>query len=225
MSLGYKLVIFDLDDTLISTKDAYFSAYRQALSKMLGLSPELVNQYLDSLLPIYGSSKSGYIFEAVAQLENKVQKPADKNDFEQIFESIFWDELQIFDGVLASLDRYKAAGAILAICSNGYGPTQRHKLKSLKLYNYFLESNIMISLERTREKAKPFPDMLNHLLKKNSLEAVQSCFYGNSIGDYLSAKTAGIDFIMKLDGYEKIFLNSAIKFETAQVFKNWSELE
>ena len=71
--------------------------------------------------------------------------------------------------------------------------------KHLQIYHYFID---IIGADKVA-KAKPYPDMLNYLIKKHNLKKDQTILVGDSHKDIIAANSANIDSLLVNWGFTK----------------------
>lgn len=150
-----KVVIFDLDDTLISEREYIKSGYKAVSSEIkriysLDISEqeiyELLNRlFLEDSKQVFNRALDSlniqYSNEDVLNLVNayRVHKPA----------------IKYYNDVLNTIKYLKSKNINLGIITDGYMETQSAKLTSLNAYNTF--EKIIITEELGREYWKPHP--------------------------------------------------------------------
>ena len=102
-----------------------------------------------------------------------------------------------FEGVLAALDAFEAAGATLAVCTNKRTDLTLALLDALDLTGRFAA---IVGADRA---PKPKPDA-SHLLKTIELaggDPKRARMVGDSISDILAARNAGVPIVLVSFGY------------------------
>lgn len=133
-----KYIIFDLDDTLIYEINYLKSAYKE-IAKRIGD----LNEY-EIMIELYSSGEN--VFEYLSKKY--------RISIEELL-SIYrghLPEISLNDGAIEILDYCRDLNYKLGLITDGRSITQRNKLKSLKIENFF--SRIVISEEFG--SAKPF---------------------------------------------------------------------
>lgn len=163
-------VIFDLDDTLYKEVDYLKSAFRE-IARRLYAEYGIAEVY-DLMLSAY--SENVNVFEFVNNLYG-LSIPMDW--YLHIYREHI-PEIELDVGVRSVLDCLKSSGVGLGLITDGRSVSQRNKINSLKLDEYFQENCIVISEEFGSEKNNP--DNFSHFEKMfpDSL-----CFY---VGDNLN---------------------------------------
>ena len=217
------LYIFDLDDTLISTKQAYLRAYQNALEKHFQLSSGQARIWTLSLLEHYSSSKPEDLFHALVhflKIEEKVQQ---EMDFVEDFLKVYWEKMHLFPGVKEFLKRIKLLSRQCALVSNGSSQVQREKIKHFELEEYFDPKLIMISGDYGEGAQKPSSFMHKKLQSLTGKTEEEMVYYGNTWIDALSAIKMDIDFFyFKPEGANA---NDPLVLLGYPVIQNWSEVK
>lgn len=152
-----QVVIFDLDDTLISEKQYIESGYRViaseleqrfAVPKQSGPSSYEIYEKLMELLHADTKNVFNRLFEEYAI-------PYTKEDIGQLVQKYrsHRPEISFYEDVTPVLTRLRAMGMKLAIISDGYAITQRNKIEVLHADQYF--DRIILTDELGREFWKP----------------------------------------------------------------------
>jgi len=196
------LYIFDLDDTLINTREAYFSAQETAIRKVL---PELVNPSLADRLAdlkwfcrLFGSGQPDNYFAAfIASL------PSPSAEHEKVVTSLvdvyhiaFQSNLRCLDGAQPFLQSLINQKKKLALVSNGKTISQLNKLQITGLEPFFAESTRFISETVPPTLKKPSPHLLKLACLNADIEPACAIFFGNSPEDILAGNLAGVTTVL-----------------------------
>lgn len=106
---------------------------------------------------------------------------------------------QLFPGVLAGLDAFRAQGARLAVVTNKSTEFTAPLLQHMQLDGYF---DIVVCGD-TCERKKPDPLPLFHACDLLAIQPSQALFIGDSINDALAAQAAGIRALALPYGYNE----------------------
>lgn len=197
-----KLVIFDLDGTLLNTSPDLNSCMNDALKKN-GLPPISVEQTKKYI----GDGARKYAERAVnANVDNRFGADAGAyrkkvesclNDYNAIYNACANDNTFLYEGVGELLKKLKRSGVKIAIVSNK--PQESTNLvydKLLKAYNFdFVFGN------REGFKHKPATDGVEYVLSVLGVDKNDAVIVGDGETDALAAKNCGIDFVAVLWGY------------------------
>ena len=135
-----KIIVFDLDDTLLSEIDFLHSAYREITAL---IQPRLGEKLYSEIVQLYNGG--GNVFEMLEALYPKFSKQYLLECYRNHKPSLFLNK-----GALEVLKFCKEQGYILGLISDGRAVTQRNKLKAAGIENYF--DLIVISEEFGSEK-------------------------------------------------------------------------
>lgn len=205
-----KVVVFDLDDTLIQEIDFLKSAYLEIAYHLKGgknLYHEMMNGYSkgDNVFQIL-TDKFDISFESLLSL---YRKHLPKN-------------LPVSTAVLNMIVRFKENGHILGIITDGRSISQRNKLAASGLDKYF--DMIIISEEFGSEK----PSSLNYT-SFHKYKADSYYYIGDNIKkDFISANQLGWTTIGLLDSGENIHkqdMTLPIDFHPHYFVKNILDVE
>ena len=194
--------LFDLDDTLINTRDSYRIAQEFSIRREFAeLSEERVAGLISNLRWMCGMFGSGNVKQYYsAFLENT---PDDLMIGEQslqtmleTYQTIFDAELKCFDGVFELLDLLLSQKRKIAVVSNGIEISQQNKLRRVGLRSYFPDSKCYISGKYPSELRKPSPHMVDLACKDSTISPERTVFVGNEISDCLAGNLANVTTVL-----------------------------
>lgn len=180
--MGYQLIVFDWDGTLMDSEATIVATMQQAIADV-GVEPRSNDQIrniiglglkeaVEALLPASGGAEQGAVVE-------RYRYHFLKQDI---------SDVSLFDGVVPLLDQLTEAGYFLAIAT-GKGRRGLDKvLDALALRDYF---HITRCADETR--SKPHPQMLHEILDYVGVTPAQALMVGDSEYDMLLATNAGVD--------------------------------
>ncbi|MCW9712995.1 HAD-IA family hydrolase [Aliifodinibius salicampi] len=212
------VVVFDLDDTLYKEVDYLKSAFReiaQVLEKesgQPGLFERMMSLYRDDE-EVFGTIIEEY------QVEIKT-----KSDLIQMYRN-HEPDIYLEDHIADKLKEIKRNGMTTGLITDGRSHTQRNKLKSLGLQNYFDE--VLISEEFGSKK----PDPGTFAYIQDKLEGEGYIYIGDNIQkDFIAPNNLGWDTVCLLEDGTNIHpQNSSVINEEVQrpdVFiKDFSEIK
>lgn len=184
--MKYKLVIFDLDGTILDTLEDLCFCVNFALR-----NNSLPERTIDEVRQFVGNGIRLLIERAVP--ENTDADITDKvfYDFREHYAVHSMDNTKPYDGIEALLDNIRKEGIKTAVVSN------KADFAVQKLINIFFDGKFDFVLgERADISKKPAPDMVNEAIKCLNI-LPESCVYvGDSEVDIETAKNSGIDFII-----------------------------
>ena len=183
-----KLIIFDLDGTLLNTigdlADAVDYVMRsrnlpehtnQEYRQMVGGG---IKRLVERALPKHLAENEAYVEECVAQFRRYYVDNIDRHTIP-------------YDGITELLRKLQANGAMLAVASNKF----QHGTD--RLVAKFFSDIEFIAIEGNREGAplKPDPTIIDNILRKAGVERSDAVMVGDSGIDIRTAAAAGIDSI------------------------------
>lgn len=190
-----KAVIFDLDGTLVDTAPDLWRAANHVLTDA-GRS----EVSLDQVRAFVGHGARKLIargFEATGS----PLRPQDVESLYQKFVAYYGAniarESAPFPGCVALLDRLKAEGVLLGICTNKLEGLSVKLMEALGLTRYF---EAIVGPD-TLGIAKPDPAPYREALRRMGAESARSLLVGDSETDILTARAAGVPVIGVTFGY------------------------
>lgn len=191
-------VVFDLDGTLVDTAVDLMDGLNHVLASE-GMEPV---DYSDVTTLVGQGARS--MIERGFKLRGRPLGEEKLTDLLDIFSRRYLSnmpgESQPYPGVIEALDRFKAAGFRLAVCTNKLEHFARPLLKGTRLDDYF----DAIAGGDTFAMRKPDGD---HILKTVMLaggQASSSVMIGDSVNDILAARNAGIPSVAVPFGYSDV---------------------
>ncbi len=181
-------VIFDLDGTLIDSYEAVYLGLKEAwehFGKQMFPFDEL-KEYLKGDLeatfaPLLSPEE---IPEAIAVMRKK-------------YEEIYLEKTHLLDGAREVLETLHSRGIRLGLASNKLGRFSREVLAHLGLAGYF--KSAIGAGDGMRNK--PFPDMIEAVLREMNLSPSDAVFVGDTLTDIETGKQAGVDVYALPTGY------------------------
>ncbi len=194
----YERVVFDVDGTLIDSKDAIangiasfmrsrgFSADLGAINACFGKTPK----------DVFSALGVGHLYK---DINNYVNHYVYKEN-----------PPPLFPGVLEILESLKAKGIPMAVCTS----RSRHEFD---LDTVFLKISDYFELVMTNEYAnrpKPAPDPLLKYMRETNTCPESILYVGDSDTDYFCTKAAGVDFALALWGTDNYSMAATYKLFT-----------
>ncbi len=178
-----KVIIFDLDGTLIDTDKLIFMSYRHLFQKYgNGYEPSF-SEYISFLGPTLMETFPKYFKEDVDLLIKEYRSYGEKND--KYF-------LSPIKGAKEVLENLQQKGYKLAVVSSKIKKAIIKNLSDLNMDMYF---DFIIGADEVQGKYKPDPYGLIIALNHFNFSKEDAVYIGDSFGDLLCAKNAQIDFI------------------------------
>ncbi len=184
MATQKKLIIFDMDGTLVDSSITIVNAINYVRSKLnlKALEKDLILTKVND--PELNPALFFYEVEAFSA-EHEAW-------FSEYYTNNHENELELYSGINKLLEELKALDYKLAIATNAYRTSTLQSLAHLKVLHYF-ES---IASYDDVGRGKPAPDMLEKNLKDLSLQARDAIFIGDSERDLLASKALNMDYLM-----------------------------
>jgi len=182
--MKYKLIIFDMDGTLVNSSLTIANAINH-VRKNLGFEP----------------MEQAYILRRVNDHTlNPAQTFYHTKRFEADHEKWFSEyytknhekELVLYEGIKALIEALKAKGYVLAVATNAYRVSTIESLTHLGIYSFFDS----IACYDDVLQGKPHPDMIYKILDELKITEKEALFIGDGPRDEMAAKAAGVDYIM-----------------------------
>jgi FMN phosphatase YigB (HAD superfamily) len=196
--LACRLQIFDLDDTLINTRQAYHRAQedivRQSFSDLDGVRLASYLRRLAWFCRCFGSGNvRQYLIAFLADCGRSM--PAADGILDAMlttYRQSYWAYLTVFEGAIAFLQRANAAGHVMALVSNGDTGSQEDKLNRTGLGAIFPPGTQFISGSFPEACRKPSPYLVEQACLAAGVDPSQAVFYGNTTTDILAGNLAGV---------------------------------
>ncbi len=184
MKSSKKLVIFDMDGTLVDSSLTIVNAINYVRSK-LSLTPLTKEIILTKV-------NDPELNPALFFYETEEFTPQQEKWFSDYYTNNHEKELQLYDGIEELLKELKKRGYLLAVATNSYRSSTLESLSHLNILEYFSS----IACYDDVGRGKPAPDMLEKNLKDTNVKAKDAIFVGDSERDIMAANKLNIDYIM-----------------------------
>jgi phosphoglycolate phosphatase len=207
-------IVFDLDGTLVDTAPDLVAAANHVLGHV-GLPPVDAQ----TLRPYIGHGARVMIERAtaVAKLSEAEHERLLERFLDYYSANIAVDS-RPFEGAVDALERFKAAGAKLAVCTNKREGMSRLLLDALDLSRFFSA----IAGRDTLPNSKPHPGHLLGTIDLAGGDPSRAVMIGDSNVDIATAKAAGVPVIAVSFGYTD---TPIAEFEPDAVIDHYRELE
>jgi phosphoglycolate phosphatase len=177
------LLIFDLDGTLVDTKQDLINSVNAART-FLGMSP-LPD---DRVASYVGRGAHMLIRQAVGPEASEETVAEALEFFLAHYKVHMLDYSQPYPGVPEALDRFRDAGKSMAILTNKPVRFSTAMIEQLGFGGHFFR----IYGGNSFEQKKPHPIGVEKLLEEKSMEPLQALMIGDSAVDVQTARNAGI---------------------------------
>ena len=209
----YKLVIFDLDGTLLNTIGDLAESCNYAL-KMCGYEPHPVNAY------------NFFVGNGIMKLFERAlpEDARDDKTLREMREYFLWHyekhnnvKTKPYDGIIDLLDNLRNNNFMLAVASNKYQEATEEIVKE-----YFKGFDFIKVLgQRNGIPIKPNPHIINEILEYAQVSANETIYIGDSGVDAATATNVeGITFIGATWGFRP---KQELEENGAKIFANYPE--
>jgi len=209
-------LVFDLDGTLVDTAPDLVAATNHVLEHM-GLAPVCEK----SLRPWIGHGAKYMVEHAIGDRAAQLT-PAEHDRLLERYLEYYGANIAVgsqpFEGTIAALERFQAAGARLAVCTNKMEGMSRALLDALDMSRFFAA----IAGRDTLPNFKPHPEHLLGTIRLAGGEPSRAVMIGDSRTDIATAKAAGVPVIAVSFGYTETPVH---ELEPDAVIDTYAELE
>lgn len=173
-----KLIIFDLDDTLIHLDMDWAKVKSEvlALAKRSGVEVDHEQHLI----------KMSNIVAERPDLKPAVDEIYRKNEAGCVIRKSY----AVYHEMVSLVRELKKKGLILAIASGNHSKNIEEILRHIGLSGYFVA---VVGRDRAK-RSKPFPDQITAIIQKTKISRKNALFIGDSQNDFETAKAAGVDF-------------------------------
>ncbi len=195
--MRYKLVIFDLDGTILNTLDDLADSLNYALQKN-----NLQERTKDEVRRFVGNGIQMLIERAVPKDTSEADRSHVLQSFKEHYKLHCADKTRPYDGVEDQIAKLRQGGCQTAVISN----KADFAVQSL-CRDYFPGLFDYVVGEREGIRRKPWPDSVFEVLDKLGIKKEEALYVGDSEVDIQTAQNAGIAFVAVSWGFrEKEFL-------------------
>lgn len=192
MNSKYKLLIFDMDGTILDTLEDLKNSCNHALK--LNDMPERTKEEIRAFV----GNGLGRLVELAVVDDNVSEELKAKvlSDLKAHYAIHCNDYTKPYDGICELLTTLKEKGYMLAVVSNKVDSAvgELCKLHFSGMFDYSIG-------ERPEVKRKPAPDMVWEAMKHFGVEKENAIYIGDSEVDFATAKNAGLDCIAVTWGF------------------------
>lgn len=196
------IVIFDLDGTLVDTAPDLMASLNHVLASD-GIEPV---GYADMTFLVGQGARA--MIERAYVLRRAELPPARLSAHLEMFIRHYLEEIpgvsQPYPGVLAAMDRLKAEGFVLAVCTNKLESLAVPLVEKLGLADYF---SVIVGGD-TFAVRKPDAGHILSTIEKAGGDPARAVMIGDSVNDIKAAANAGIPCIAVPFGYSDVPVES-----------------
>lgn len=195
--MNYKLAIFDMDGTILNTLEDLKNSTNYALS-----THQLPERSLSEVRGFVGNGIRKLIERAVPAGTDKATEEAVFQTFKDYYKDHSADLTKPYDGIEKLLKDLKQQGVLTAVVSNKADFAVQNLVR--EYFDGLFDEAIG---EQEGLRVKPYPDMVEELLKRVNLSKEDAVFVGDSDVDYQTSVNCDMDVIMVSWGFrEKEFI-------------------
>lgn len=188
----YRCVVFDLDGTLLDTRDAMLAAINAELAE-LGMPPASAAQLSEALHFGLGAMLARAVTLAGGSGVPDALLPRVRSRYLQSAAQT----VRLFDGARHLLEQLHEAGVWLAACSNQDEANARQLLRAFDLDRRFRD---VVGGDSLAQR-KPDPLPLRWLMQRAGAAPAVTLMVGDSAVDLSCAQRAGVDIALMAHGY------------------------
>lgn len=196
--MANKLLIFDLDGTLVNTVKDLNSGINYALHKN-GFPTKTVAHTSKAI-------GNGIYITILRSLPKEDEESAKKCliDFRNYYRKHYLDNSKRYSGMLVTLKNLKYKGYSLAVATNKLDEIANKMIE--ELYPGIFD---MVIGDKENLAKKPDPSMINLIIKELNVNKKEVTYIGDSEVDILTAGNAGVKLVLADYGFhrEEEFLN------------------
>lgn len=208
----YKLVLFDLDGTLLDTIEDLGEAVNRALEKR-GLPLHSLAEYRTMV----GHGVRNLVWKALPEeyRGDDVYVDSCLADFREWYEAHIDVHTRPYAGIPEMIDRLNASGVKMAVASNKFQEGAEYLVKE------FFPGIPFVSVLGNKPgfPLKPDPAIVGEVLEKSGIGREDAVLVGDSLTDLKTAQNGGIDAVAVSWGY-----SSAEQLSGARLVNTVSEL-
>jgi phosphoglycolate phosphatase len=195
--MNYKLVIFDLDGTLLDTLDDLSAAVNHAM-QLRGFPQHTRDEYMKMV----GHGARNLMRQALPtdQKDNETLIDAVLADFRAYYTAHIDMHTKPFPGIQNLLTKLHQEGVLLAVASNKFQEGTEHLIKE-----FFPEIPFVAILgNRPNFPLKPDAEVIGEVLRKTGVKKEEAVMVGDSDTDMETAANGGIEGIAVSWGYRDL---------------------
>lgn len=195
--MKYRLIIFDLDGTILETLEDLADSTNAAL-KVNGFP----QRSIDEVRSFVGNGIGKLIERAVPQGTDEQVTARVLEDFKAYYAIHCMDKTKPYDGIIDLLGKLRAQGCLTAVISN----KADFAVQTL-INKYFPGMFDLVAGEKAGIPRKPDPTGVFDVMRRLGVERKDTAYVGDSDVDIATAKNAGLDALIVSWGFrDRAFL-------------------
>ncbi len=186
-----KLIIFDLDGTILNTIPDMASSMNYMLGQ-IGANSIILEDMKEAM-----NKGRKFLIEKALNREISIEE---NKRFQQIYNDYYFLNKNIltkpYDGIIPLLNQLKEEGYLLAVCSNKLHEATSGLINEIfpNIFDYVIGSSKQFL-------RKPHPEMITHILEKLNVEKENVIYIGDTDADMKAATNSNIYKIAALYGF------------------------
>jgi phosphoglycolate phosphatase len=186
-----KLIIYDLDGTLVDTREDIVRAANY-MCRQIGSAPLRFEQVCSYV----GWGMSDLVGKCLATSDRKTIEKGAKI-FREYYRGHMLDTSVLYPDALAVLDYFKSRKQ--AVITNKPNPFSQKMLETLGVADYFVE----IVAGNSNYPQKPDPEAVLAIMARESIGREETLFVGDSLIDIETGRNAGVLTVVLTHGFMK----------------------
>lgn len=201
-----KLVVFDLDGTLVDSEDFIVWSFTEA-ARILGfeLNPDLIRELIGYPLEVVVSR----ILSETGLSESRIREFLDVRN--RIVVEYWRSRVKLFPDVVPTLRKLGEMGFKLAVASS----SRVERIVEFLGYFGVLGFFDYVSGVKPGIRGKPAPDVIIEVLEKTGIDASEALYIGDREVDCIAARNTLVDFIL-VDRRGNTNLNNCTPLKTVK---------
>ena len=186
MLRGLRLILFDLDGTLVDSEEAIVESFRKA-SELTGIKIDLNklrNLLGHPLMDVVRGSLVEEVDERKLMEYIRIRR--------KIMNEIWRDNVRLFPDVIPTLKKLKERQYMLGIASSSIISRVKEFLEYFRIMHYF---DVVSGVVEGKIQGKPRPDTILYAIEKTGVDPSKTLYIGDMEVDCIAAVNARVKFI------------------------------
>lgn len=188
----YKLIVFDLDGTLLDTLDDLAASVNAGLRAC-----DLPTRTREEVRAFVGNGVAQLMRLAVGEAKDKTDEAL--SVFRTHYAVHCKDQTRAYDGIFELLTALKKTGIKTAVLSNKVDSAVKSLVEEYFPATFFASQG---ENEAAGIRKKPAPDALFTIMEEAGVSKAETVYIGDSEVDILTAKNAGVDCVSVTWGFK-----------------------
>lgn len=198
-----RLVLCDIDDTLLPSTETFWAAVQEVLDLRYGEQAAALTEQVLRLVYYFGTTEyRGFWLALCAERGLPLaEREREHEALTQAYKEAYGRRIAARAGARETLQRLRAEGRTLGVISNGRTPFQQMKLERSNLLDLF-DGPVLVSGDFHEGAAKPSPHLFQEALRRTGIEASETVFLGDRTADVIGGNLAGL-WVVRYDAPEQ----------------------